>query len=772
MPLRRPATETSRKGEPQIARAGRARLVARLATTLCLLLAMFHGSPSAAGPTASSESRSPAANQALRPTQLAQACPPQLQKLGLCKGSSGNRRPDRGGNFSGSSVGPRVVCINGVRVGKRCACPNGGTPRRINRTTYKCTSGPRPCPKGMKRVGKLCIPSGPPPSGTPGVGSDPVVCIGGKRAGRSCICPRGSKLRRFGRNRYRCITPPRPCKGNQRRINGECVDVTPDPPTDPGRCIGGRLRRGVCDCPPPARPRKFGRNKYRCIIPPCPKDSVRKGRFCVPIVTPPPPTVCPPDTRRLGKRCIRDATPQPPPPRCRPGWRLRNGTCTRTVRSACPDGTRKRNGNCVRIPPPPRNAASPPLPRPAPAIASADDSPFEPDEVLVEIPGNAPQQVANRLIGSFGLVTLSQTRLTMLGTSLYRFRIPAGRTVEDVVAALAGQPGVETSQPNWRYTLNDGAAAGAVPRERSTRRAPAAPAIEPGERTGATLPQYALDLIDAPRANAISRGADVLVAVIDTGVDESHPELAQAIAGRFNAFPAEPFTPDTHATAIASIIAAKGEMTGIAPDARILSVQAFTATGTGEPSGGRGTSYRLALSLNWVMMKGARVVNMSFAGPPLDTQLGKFIAKGTAAGIVFVAAAGNGGPQAPPAFPAAHPDVIAVTAIGEDKELYEHANIGDYIDVAAPGVDVIAAARDGAYDLASGTSFAAAHVSAVTALLLSKSPRLVRQQILEQITQTAADLGEPGPDAHFGAGCINALKALQGVNVMTSGGAQ
>ncbi len=71
---------------------------------------------------------------------------------------------------------------------------------------------------------------------------------------------------------------------------------------------------------------------------------------------------------------------------------------------------------------------------------------------------------------------------------------------------------------------------------------------------GTRLPQYAFGLIDAPRANAISRGADVLAAVIDTGIAETHPELANVVAGRFNAFPAEPFAPDTHATAIASIV--------------------------------------------------------------------------------------------------------------------------------------------------------------------------------------------------------------------------
>lgn len=418
---------------------------------------------------------------------------------------------------------------------------------------------------------------------------------------------------------------------------------------------------------------------------------------------------------------------------------------------------------------------TPPAP-PHAAATVAEDSPYEPGEVLVEIPGASPQQVANRLISTFGLITLSQTRLDILGTSLYRFRIPAGRTLEDVVASLAREPGVETTQPNWRYTLNDGAAA--APPTEAVQSAPVTQVAH------STLPQYALDLIDARKANEISRGDNVLIAVIDTGIEENHPEIAGSIAGRFNTFPSQPIIADTHATAIASIITAKRELAGIAPGARILSVQAFTPTSNTaqatdaraatapQRSGGKGTSHRIVTGLDWSLLKGARIVNMSFSGPPLDALAGKIIAKASHAGVIFIAAAGNGGPTAAPAYPAANPTVIAVTAIDKAKNLYADANIGDYIDVAAPGVDVMAAASGGAYDLASGTSFAAAHVSAVTALMLSHTPGLSRDRIVAQLKDTALDLGTPGADERFGAGCINALRALLGTAVETSVGRQ
>jgi subtilisin family serine protease len=431
------------------------------------------------------------------------------------------------------------------------------------------------------------------------------------------------------------------------------------------------------------------------------------------------------------------------------------------------------NGARLNPPPPQQGNATHPPPQRA-AAAANDDSPFEPDEVLVEISGQTAQQIANRLINAFGLVTLSQTRLNVLGTSLFRFRIPPSRTVEDVVALLALEPGVTTSQPNWRYRLNDGAAAPLPP-------AAQMPAITP-ERT--TLPQYALDLIEARKAHELARGTNILIAVIDTGIEGAHPEIAGAIAGQFNTFPSQTIVPDTHATAIASIITAKQNLSGVAPGARILSVQAFTSTSEKSASanvaeetsekhgGGKGTSHRVIAGLDWSLMKGAHIVNMSFSGPSLDALAGKLIERGRQSGVIFIAAAGNGGHSAPPAFPAADPAVIAVTAIDARKNLYVHANVGPYIDVAAPGVDVMAAATGATYDLASGTSFAAAHVSAVAALILEKSPGMSQDQFIKRLKESSLDLGPTGDDDQFGAGCINALRALLGLAVQTSGSRQ
>lgn len=646
------------------------------------------------------------------PIILAQTCPPQLRERGLCgptyraRNPYPNTRPGRARTHGDN----HLICINGARVGSHCVCPAGSKPRRVGARTYRCTHVARPCPRGMKRVGRVCVPTTRPPR--PG---EVIVCINGKRAGTRCLCPHGAQALRIGRNRYRCTFRP--------------------------------VR--------------------------CPAGTIRKGRRCI---------------------TIEDTHPTPPAsgPHCRKGWIVRDGRCHPIVNTACPAGTSRKNGRCMSPPPPPASTSGPSVPTRAGA-ATNDDGPYEPDEVLVEITGPSPQQTATRLINAFGLATLSQTRLDVLGTSLYRFRIPSNRTVEDVVATLAREPGVATSQPNWRYALDDGARdngtrddGAAAPAPIDTARPAPDPARAPSPAPAhTTLPQYALDLIEARKANAITRGTGVLIALIDTGIEEDHPEIAGSIAGRFNTFPSQGIIADTHATAIASIITARQELAGIAPGARILAVQAFTPTaeqksGTADPStnaaqhddGGRGTSHRIAMGLNWSLLKGARIINMSFSGPPLDTLAGKLIAKGSEAGVIFIAAAGNGGPSAPPAYPAADPAVIAVTAIDDHKRLYTHANIGPYIALAAPGVDVMAAAKGRAYDLASGTSFAAAHVSAVSALLLGHASGLRRDQVVTRLKDTALDLGPPGVDEQFGAGCINALRALLGLSSATSLGQQ
>ena len=119
---------------------------------------------------------------------------------------------------------------------------------------------------------------------------------------------------------------------------------------------------------------------------------------------------------------------------------------------------------------------------------------------------------------------------------------------------------------------------------------------------------------------------------------------------------------------------------------------------------------------------------------------------------MLVAAAGNAGAKSPPLYPAANPNVIAVSATDAQDKLFSASNRGNHIALAAPGVDIFLPAPDGKYQMTSGTSFSAAYVSGLAALLLERNPALKPDEVRAILTKTARDLGAPGRDDLFGAG--------------------
>jgi len=157
------------------------------------------------------------------------------------------------------------------------------------------------------------------------------------------------------------------------------------------------------------------------------------------------------------------------------------------------------------------------------------------------------------------------------------------------------------------------------------------------------------------------------------------------------------------------------------------------------------------------------VTNISLAGPA-NLALERVIQALTGRDIWLVAAAGNEGPLSPPRYPAAYPGVIAVTAIDADLGLYPKANRGDYIDFAAPGVEVISTGLRGRYPAYSGTSFAAPHVAGVVAMILERSPGLQIEQVERRLRESAGDLGPRGRDPEFGNGRVDACDALAGLD--------
>jgi subtilisin family serine protease len=266
--------------------------------------------------------------------------------------------------------------------------------------------------------------------------------------------------------------------------------------------------------------------------------------------------------------------------------------------------------------------------------------------------------------------------------------------------------------------------------------------------------QYALTKLRLQEAHSLTKGNNVLVAVIDSGVDAGHPELRGVIAGTFDALnKAE--KPHMHGTAIAGAIAARSRLMGVAPAARILAIRAFGASG----NTAEGTTFAILKGIEHATSQGARVINMSFNGPA-DPGMARQLAAARARGIVLVAAVGNLGQNSPPQYPAADPNVIAVSATDAEDNLFKASNRGGHIAVAAPGVDILVPVPNANYQVTSGTSFAAAHVSGIVALILERKPSLGPDAVRKILLSTAKDLGPVGQDDQFGAGLADAYQAI------------
>jgi subtilisin family serine protease len=245
--------------------------------------------------------------------------------------------------------------------------------------------------------------------------------------------------------------------------------------------------------------------------------------------------------------------------------------------------------------------------------------------------------------------------------------------------------------------------------------------------------------------------------VIDSGIDAKHPELANAIADSFDALGSKE-GPHAHGTGVAGAIVSHVKLMGAAPAARILAIRAFGVA----PGGAESTSFVVLKSLDYAVAHGAQIINMSFAGPK-DALIDRGVAAAAAKDIVLIAASGNAGPKSPPLYPAAYASVIAVSATDAQDRLFVASNRGGYIALSAPGVDIFLPAPDEKYQMTSGTSFSAAYISGLAALMLERNPALKPDELRAILMKTARDLGAPGRDDLFGAGEADAFAAVSAV---------
>lgn len=382
-----------------------------------------------------------------------------------------------------------------------------------------------------------------------------------------------------------------------------------------------------------------------------------------------------------------------------------------------------------------RSAANAALPAPRAAartrVATDWSSAAVTGEVIVVPSGNS-RVAASAVNAQGGRVLAGSSRDALV------VRVPKGVSRQAFARSAAKSGSVAWVQPNYRYhatvTPNDPLFAG----------------------------QWGMARIGATTAWTITRGRPaVSVAVVDTGVSLSHPDLAARV-DKVNDYDfvngdATADDDEGHGTHVAGIIAATANnsvgIAGVAPEVRILPVKVLDANGSG-------TSKTVAAGIKWAADRGAKIINLSLGGA-YDPYTESAVAYAQGKGCVVVAATGNDG-LGSVGYPAALPGVVGVGAVNSANVKAAFSNYGSGTDLVAPGVDVLSTVPGG-YERWDGTSMATPFVSGVAALLASARPAWTSTQIVNRMYSTAQDLGTVGIDARYGRGLVRADKALTGV---------
>ncbi|MGD0495286.1 MAG: NosD domain-containing protein [Candidatus Bathyarchaeia archaeon] len=272
--------------------------------------------------------------------------------------------------------------------------------------------------------------------------------------------------------------------------------------------------------------------------------------------------------------------------------------------------------------------------------------------------------------------------------------------------------------------------------------------------------QWGLRTIEADWAwNTTVGSHSILVAVVDTGIDWQHPDLAaNYVALGYNWVNNDPNPMDDngHGTHCAGVIAATiNNSLGIAglAQVRIMGEKGLDASGIGSSS-------ELAKAIVHAVNQGANIISCSWGSSAESTVLHEAVRYAYEHGVVVVAAAGNDATNVKH-YPAAFDEVVAVAATDELDNPASFTNYGDWLKVAAPGVNIYSTVLGGTYAYMSGTSMATPHVSGVAALIWSMFPNMTRDQVWAQLQYTADDLGAPGFDVYYGFGRVNARKAVE-----------
>lgn len=349
----------------------------------------------------------------------------------------------------------------------------------------------------------------------------------------------------------------------------------------------------------------------------------------------------------------------------------------------------------------------------------------------------------------------------------------SGVSTQNVIKSFSASTSVETSQPNYVYNAAQMYPRTYAPQATTYRRFNETTAPTTGNAPAATE-QYALAAIGLPQAWQTTQGSpNIKIAVIDSGVDPTHPDLVAnllpgaAFIGSNDTTSQRPAWTDElgHGTHVAGIIAAMANnigVTGVAPFCKILPVKVLDEWGNGD-------TVSVSQGVEWATQQGAQVMNLSLRVHQRDPVMEEAINKALANNTVIVAATGNDG-GVWEAYPAAFDGVIGVGSVDEQRTRANTSNYGNWISVVAPGVNILSTKPTYAlhnnpmpgtpYELDSGTSMASPAVAGIAALMLSQNPQLTARDVKWRIEKSATDLGEPGFDQYYGHGMVNASAAL------------
>ncbi|MBM3270922.1 MAG: S8 family serine peptidase [Candidatus Sericytochromatia bacterium] len=379
-------------------------------------------------------------------------------------------------------------------------------------------------------------------------------------------------------------------------------------------------------------------------------------------------------------------------------------------------------------------ATTPTAPLQAPGVGSGPGGKTDRDTQSLFPAGMAPRVIVRYKAGR-------EMRMQALGGAWRDLTLPrtavrtldAGADLAAEVDRLQADPDVEYAEPDWPMTAfltpDDPQASG----------------------------QWAIGKLQLPAAWDVTRGTrDIKVAIVDSGIDARHPDLAgQVVGGRdFANNDGDPHDDQGHGTHVAGIVAALTDngvgVAGTAGGASLLAVKVLGANGEGYTSA-------IAEGVQYAVAQGAKVVNMSLGAPQRSTTLDAAIAAAINAGVVVVAAAGNDGTTTPN-YPGASPGVVAVGSSDSGDNRSTFSNHGAWVHVAAPGSAILSTFPGSRYQTMNGTSMAAPYVAGVAALVRSAHPDWSVAQVKAALTTT----GDPvrGFESNPRLRRVNALSAL------------